>query len=64
MKNRIFKKTLLCALSFIIVCNLYADDKKVALIWGNANYKGQWEMLPVVTNDANTINKKLYVVRL
>ena len=45
--------------SFLIVLfayNLYAIEKKVALIWGNSTYNGQWQSLSVVSNDAKTIN--------
>lgn len=56
MKTILLKRTFVCIFASLFVCNLYAYEKKVALIWGNANYGGQWESLPVVENDANTIS--------
>jgi hypothetical protein len=48
-----------CTSIFIALyaCNISASEKKVALIWGNATYLGQWQSLDIVRNDANTMDK-------
>ena len=39
--------------------NISAEDKKVALIWGNATYKNTFQDLPVVNNDVSAMAKVL-----
>ncbi len=52
------KLWLLIAVSFLST-SVLAAEKKVALIWGNATYYGEWQSLPVVKNDANTMKRIL-----
>ena len=55
--NKFFIKRIFASVAIVLLtCNLLAN-KKVALIWGNASYSGSWQSLPVVTNDANTMNR-------
>lgn len=56
----IFQSKLWLLLTVILISvQVLAEEKKVALIWGNATYFGQWQSLPVVNNDANTMKRIL-----
>ena len=59
MNNISFKKLIVGLLVLLFSCNIFAQEKKVALIWGNATYSGKWQTINVVKNDANTMNNVL-----
>ncbi len=59
MNNISFKRLIVGLLVLLFSCNIFAQEKKVALVWGNATYAGKWQSLNVVKNDANTMNNVL-----
>lgn len=59
MVKTITKFGILGMLFIMLTINLNAQ-KKTALIWGNATYKGKdWQNLPVVKNDVQTMDRVL-----
>lgn len=56
MKYRLITSTLFVLFSAFSL-SVFAGEKKYALIWGNSEYYGQWQNLPAVKNDVDTIAK-------
>ena len=59
MKAKFLRELMFFTLVSFLSSNAFADGRKVALIWGNSSYMGDWQTLPVVQNDANTMKKVL-----
>lgn len=59
MNTNVFQKLLISLFLLLFSINIFANGKKVALIWGNSTYYGQWQSLQVTENDANTMNRIL-----
>ena len=57
MKFRFFFHAAICLCCAIFLSNeaLAQQEKKVALIWGNGDYKSEWDPLPECINDASLI---------
>lgn len=58
-KNSSYRKVLFLCLLFIAIIAMAKTEKRVALIWGNAEYDG-WDNLPQCTHDADTIADRLW----
>lgn len=56
---RLYRKILVFFLLLIAVIAMAKTEKRVALIWGNAEYDG-WDNLPQCTHDADTIADRLW----
>ena len=57
--RRFYSLRTLCVLLCISFFLCSIAEKRVALIWGNADYKPDWQKLPNCINDADAMYKIL-----